>query len=447
MYNKAGRERMGKLSHDMHAILDKAKRQGRGLTSTERTQYHAMESEFSALEVSILSEHSGDIVARLAQPEDGRRGSGSPLISGPDLEEIRDTFQASRHDQRQRTPHDKAFTKYLRNTLDGLSADERDLVTTGGLGFRNATSTTTGSMGGYIVPIGFSEKLEQAMKWFGGIDGICEDFTTETGQPLPYPTNDDTSNKGRIIGQNAQMAETDPTFGQVTFNAYIFSSDIVLVPRALVEDSYFDLDALLARMLGTRIGRLLNQMCTTGTGVGQPNGIVTAAVAAGNVLQFPTGNATSIGYTSMVDLEHSVDPAYRYEPSTRFMFADATLKGVKKLVDGNNRPLWQPGLTASFGDGAAVNLFAAKPTILNHPYVINQDMAAPAANAYTWLFGDMSKYKLRKVGSIQLQRLVERYADYLQIGYIAWLRADGQLVDAALLSGQSPIAVGQQSAS
>ena len=445
MYNKAAKERMGRLSHDMHAILDKAKRQSRGLTSAERTQYHAMESEFSALEVTVLSEHSGDIVARLAQPDDGPRGRRGPAITDLELEEVRDTFRTSRHDQRSRTPHEKAFTNYLRHTLDGISPDERDLVLNGG-GFRNAASSTTGSLGGYIVPIGFANKLEQALKWFGGIDGICETFETETGQPLPYPTNDDTANKGRIIGQNVQLSETDPTFGQVTFNAYIFSSDITLIPRALIEDSYFDLDSLLARMLGTRIGRLLNQTCTTGSGTNEPNGIVTAAVAAGNVLQFPTGSSTSITYDSMVDLEHSVDPAYRYQPSTRFMFSDLTLKGVKKLVDGNGRPLWQPGLTASFAEGAAVNLLDAKPTILSHPYVINQDMATPAANAYTWLFGDMSKYKLRKIGEIQVQRLVERYADYLQIGFMAWLRADGQLVDAALLSGQSPIAVGQQSA-
>jgi HK97 family phage major capsid protein len=128
------------------------------------------------------------------------------------------------------------------------------------------------------------------------------------------------------------------------------------------------------------------------------------------------------------------------------MFNDAVLKTLKKLVDGNQRPLWQPGLTASFQEGAAVNLLDARPTILSHPYILNQDMAVPAASSYTMLFGDMSKYKLRKVGQIQVQRLVERFADYLQIGYLAWLRADGQLVDAAIVSGQSPIAVGQQSA-
>ena len=124
------------------------------------------------------------------------------------------------------------------------------------------------------------------------------------------------------------------------------------------------------------------------------------------------------------------------------MFSDAMLKILKKLVDGNNRPLWQAGLTASFGEGAAVDLLAAKPTILSHPYIINQDMAVPAANAYSILFGDLSLYKCRKIGNgATIMRLTERYADYLQQGFLGWLRSDMQLLNA----GTNPICVGQQS--
>jgi HK97 family phage major capsid protein len=145
-----------------------------------------------------------------------------------------------------------------------------------------------------------------------------------------------------------------------------------------------------------------------------------------------------------VDLEHSIDPVYRYTPSTRFMFSDTELKLIKKLVDGNNRPLWQPGLTASFREGAAVDLVASKPTILDHPYVINQDMATPAASAYSVLFGEMDAFKVREVaGGTTVMVLRERYADYLQVGYTAFQRFDSNLIDA----GTHPIAVLQQSSS
>jgi HK97 family phage major capsid protein len=171
---------------------------------------------------------------------------------------------------------------------------------------------------------------------------------------------------------------------------------------------------------------------------------VTAAVAAGNIFTLGTGHTADIAYANLVDVEHSVDPAYRYNPASFWMFSDAELKLLKKLVDTTGRPLWQPGLTASFREGAAVDLVATKPTVLDHAYMINQDMAVPAASGYSALCGDMQKFKVREVaGGTTLLRLVERYADYLQVGFIAYQRFDSNLIDA----GTHPIAVLQQSAS
>jgi|ERR1700722_120489 len=446
-YAKALREQLPRLAAEMTAIIDLAKKENnRGLTSAEREKFHSLETDYTALEDSIaMAEKSASIVDRLAAtPGDTVR------INESQIDELKAEFRLSPAEKRRKdyenNPHAKAFSAYLRKG-ERLSGEERavldqfsaDLPTS----FRNTMSTTTGSQGGYIIPQGFSGLLEEAKKWFGGIDGVVEKFTTGTGNPFPWPTVNDTANRGRIIGQNVQVTETDLGFGQVTFNAYIGSSDLILVPIALIEDSYFDMDALVARLLGIRLGRLYNWKCTVGTGTNEPTGIITAATTDGNINTFPTGETAAIAYNDLVNIEHSVDPAYRFEPATRWMFSDAMLKLIKKLVDGNNRPLWQPGLASSFREGAAVDLVASKPTILDHPYVINQDMATPAANAYTVAFGDMSKFKVREVaGGTTLLTLRERYADYLQVGYICFQRFDSQLVDA----GTHPIALGQQSA-
>jgi len=57
-------------------------------------------------------------------------------------------------------------------------------------------------------------------------------------------------------------------------------------------------------------------------------------------------------------------------------------------------------------------------------------VAAMAANAKSILFGDFTRYYVRIVLGMQLMRLVERYADALQIGFLAFMRADGNLLDA-----------------
>jgi len=445
MYAKSLREQMGRVGAQLQAIVDKAKKENdRGLTSEERTQFHALEADYTALEDSIkIAEKSASITAKLAETDNPGK------VIENNIEQVRDEFRTTpkARSERMKDPHYRAFSNMLRLSphagMQNLSAEDRQILEAKFQTFQNTMSTTTGSQGGYVVPNGFSNMLEEAKKWFGGIEGVVDIFRTETGNPFPWPTMNDTANEGEIIGQNVQVNQQDVVFGQQTFGAYIGSSKLVLIPLALIQDSYFDLDALVARLLGTRLGRLYNSKCTTGSGTGEPTGIVTAAVAAGNTVVFPTGQTTSITYNNLVDIQHAVDPDYRNDPSTRWMFSDNVLKLLKKLVDGQNRPLWQPGLTASFRDGAAVDMVAAKPMILDSPYVINSKMATPAANANSILYGAMKNFKVREVaGGTTVMRLTERYADYLQVGFLAFQRFDSNLIDA----GTHPIAVGVQSA-
>ncbi len=451
-YAKELRQQMGRVSSDMRALIDGAKAQKRGLTSDERIKWNKMVAEYDSLEASVAAEEkTDDIVDRLSRVSDN--GVVDPAALHRATEFARDTMRLLPREQREREkakdPYARAFSSYLRDGLDRLDAQQQELMRAGfrqnsggRAGFQNTMSTTTGSQGGYTVPQGFSGMLEEAKKWFGGIEGTVDRVRTETGNPLPWPVIDDTSEEGEIIGQNVQVGSADFAFNQVTLNAYIGSSKLVVVPLALIEDSYFDFDALVARLLGVRLGRLYNKKCSIGTGTNEPMGIIPATVAAGNVLTLGTGNTTTIAYNNLVDLEHLVDPAYRYDSSARFMFSDSVLKALKKLVDSSNRPLWQPGLTASFASGVAVVEGSPQPTILGHPYIVNNHMASLAADAYSMLFGALNCFKVREVaGGTTILRLVERYADYLQVGYIAFQRFDSNLIDA----GTHPIAVMRQS--
>jgi HK97 family phage major capsid protein len=429
MYAKNLREQLPRLADQMNAIVNKAKTENnRGLSSEERESFHKLESDYSNLEDSIkIAEKTQNIVDELSK-SDGK-------ITELQTEQLRDEFRTNPKAKAE-SARDKAFKNYVRKGINDISAEDRNLLSLHPI--TNAqTVTTTG--GGYLIPSGFADTLESAMKWFGGIEGTVKIITTETGQPIPFPSENDTTNKGRILGINTQATETDLVFGQpITLNAYNASSDAILVPEALIQDSYFDLDTYIATALGIRLGRNLNYYATVGTGSSQPTGIVVAATAAGNVTTFSTGGTTAITYANLVDIEHSVDPAYRN--NSTWMFSDAVLKTLKKLVDGNNRPLWQPGLTSSFREGAGVDTI--KPLVLDHSYAINQDVSVPAANAYSIVFGDLSKFIVRKVGGIRMYRLMERYRDYDQTGYLAFMRYDSNLLDAGTL----PVAVARQSA-
>ena len=433
-------------------------------TTEQRTQWEKMAADHNALDTKIAAAKASETSDASMDAWRKKLGALNQPAANPggisdlgDIGELTQEFLAqfrrgpkamrARQELYAKDAHERAFHGYLSqpgNVIAGVGGmDQMEAALLQKLTIQNAQSGGTGSQGGYLIPTGFSDLLEEAMLWFGGIDGVVGEFPTATGNPLPWPTVNDTTNKGRIIGQNVQLTETDFIFNQVTFNAYIGSSDIVLIPLALLEDSYFDMDALAARLLGIRLGRLLNNMCTIGTGTAQPTGIVTAAVAADNIVTLANGNTASIAYANLIAMQHAIDPSYRYNPGTRWMFSDAMLKLIKLLVDGNARPLWQPGLTASFQEGAGVDITVSKPKILDTAYIVNQDMAVPAASAYSLLYGDMNTFRLRRVaGGITVLRLIERYADYLQIGLTAFMRFDSNLIDA----GTHPIAVMQQSA-
>jgi HK97 family phage major capsid protein len=331
-----------------------------------------------------------------------------------------------REEQRQKPEHREAFKKWITGGIQSLTQEERNLMFNHRAEER-ALSATTGAAGGFTVPQGFYNELIDAMKWFGGMRNVANVFQTDSGNALPIPTANDTSNVGAILAENTQAASTpDVPFGQVTLNAYKYTSNIVLVPIELLQDSAFDIESYLARKLGERIGRINNTHFTVGTGSSQPQGVVTGAVSGKVGL---TGQTTSVIYDDLIDLEHSVDIAYR--PNAKYMLNDQSLKAIKKLKDSQGRPLWLPGLA-----------FKEPDTINGYGYQLNNDVAQMAANAKSILFGDYSNYFIRDVKNIAVVRFNEKYMDAGQVGFVAFSRADGKLVNA----GMNPVAYYQNSA-
>jgi HK97 family phage major capsid protein len=231
------------------------------------------------------------------------------------------------------------------------------------------------------------------------------------------------ANVGEIVGEGQQVSTQDVSVGHIMFGAFKFSTKMVKVSLELMQDSAFDMENFLADNFGQRLGRILNTKFTLGVGTTEPLGIITAATAGPTAVGSSTNTGgsetggTSIGTTDLVELEHSVDPAYRR--GARYMMHDLTLKKIKELLDKYGHPIWLPGIAAGAPD-----------TILGYPYSINNDMATIAVNAKTVAFGRLDKYLIRRVKDLAVLRLVERFADYGQVAFIGFARYDGNLLDA-----------------
>jgi HK97 family phage major capsid protein len=275
------------------------------------------------------------------------------------------------------------------------------------------------------VPEEMWQGIVDAQKMYNALRQTrAEVMTTSDGRDMPIPTANDTSNSGELLSENSQATEQDITFGSKNLVAYMFSSKIIRVSMQLLQDSAIDIEAYLQAKLAERVGRVTADYFTTGSGSGQPEGIITGATVG------KTASGTSaITYDEILDLVHAVDPAYRM--NAEFQFNDEVLKALKQLKDSENRPLWLPGTQMREPD-----------TINGYPYSVNQNMAGLSANNKTVAFGDFSNYKIRDVQGGMVLRLTERYADYAQVGFIGFFRHGGILADA----GTNPVQVLQQSA-
>jgi HK97 family phage major capsid protein len=397
------REKQAQLATNARAELDKI------TDKTEESRAKEIEASFDAM----MSDYDklGDQIdreERAAKALESRR----PVQAS----EAEAAAQAS-----QKTPEYKeVFEKQLRFGGASLCAEERAVLMTGRAESR-AQSTGTDSAGGYTVPEGFSGNIEKTMADWGPMyDGtIVTDLRTTSGNPIPWPTVDDTAKRGRIKAENAAADDDgtdDVTFAEKVLNAYMYDTGIVRIPMELLQDSYFNMEALLTELFGERMGRTANQVLTTGTGSSQPNGIVTASA-----LGKTAASATAITSDELIDLQHSVNAAYRRSPKCRWMFADTTLQAIRKLKDGQGNYLWTMGDVRS----ASPDLFLGKP------YSINDDMATIATGNKTVLFGDMSKYVVRKVNNFSVLTLRERYAEFFQVGMVGHARFDGELLNTA----------------
>jgi HK97 family phage major capsid protein len=321
-------------------------------------------------------------------------------------EEVREAAPAKKVEARE------AFNAYLRKGFNNLSAEERSIM--GELRGTNTQITTNDGLGGFLVPENWAAAVSATELFKSDIEKVATIISTSNGQPFNLPANNDTSVAAAILGEGTAESVSDMTFTNVKFEPYTYSSKIVKVSRQLVSDNAFDLGSFVAGQLANRLNRGINGHLTTGTGSSQPSGIVT-----GSSLGKTAASASAVTIAEILDLMYSVDASYRNSAGAAFMMNSATLAAVRKLGFGssNDFPVFVPAMEVG-----GVDLLFGKPVY------VNEDMAGIATGNKSIIFGDMKQYYIHQAGGVQLLRLEERYADELSVGYIAYKRVDGNVV-------------------
>jgi len=381
------------ITSAMTALVDGAA--DRSLTDDEVTQYEGMEQELQAVQRTdaIRTRNQAYNVVRTPAGVPSRRSG----------------------DEDGRTDLDKAFENYLRTGRPNADIS--------GLQVTNAQGEGSSAAGGYLVPSGFRQKLVEVRKSFGGFAPEADSFDSGNGAPIEYPTLDDTANTGGITAESAAITSgNDLVFGTVNLGAYKYTSagagsNLPLrVPVELLQDAAFDIEGLVSRALGMRIARAQAAHWITGTGVGQPLGVLASSLTSDNDLDV----ADTVDYDDLMDTYDLLDAAY--EPNAKWLMKKNTWSQIRGIVDTNGRPIVQDSTTGITG--------TPQKSLLGFPVVIDEGVPtlSSAAITYPIAFGDFREaYVIRRVSGLAI--VVNPYSRAVngEVEFSAWERADGNI--------------------
>lgn len=276
--------------------------------------------------------------------------------------------------------------------------------------------TTPDSAGGFLIDDDLANEINIQQLFISDIELAARVEITQRGNDLKFPKLNDTGNSGSLRTEasrdSAAIPVLDMTFGNTTLGAYFYTSDWVTMSLELEEDIEFGVNVWLFPELARRINQAKNPNLTTGTGSGQPQGVVTASAAG-----LTAASQTAITHENLINLFYSVDRSYRNNARAGWMFNDTTEAAIVQL-----------GLTPAENFNPIMFDASGEMRIMGKPVFRNKDMADLEAEAKPILFGDFGQYVIRKVQGTRIVASREAFIQKGQIGYMAAERIDGKLI-------------------
>lgn len=374
----------------MSAIMNAA--DGRDLTDEEITEYEGLEAELKTAQrtQTVRDRHAAynTVITPAGVPSRGR-----PAETESD-----------------------GFFNYLRT-----GAPNQDLTPT------NAQSEGSSAGGGFLVPATLQAKMIETMKAYGGIAQFADTMTTTTGEPISWTTLDDTANEGGIAAEGASPASgADLVFGKNSIGAYRYTSagtgsnTPLRVSRALIRDAGYDIEGKVINKLAERIGRKMAKHWATGTGVGEPQGLVASSLTS----DYDLATADTVAYADAVNAQDALDAAY--DNGSVWIMKKNTWSQWRLVVDLNGRPIVQDSTDSVTGlpvrrlVGATVGISEEMPTL------------SSAAVTTPMVYGNIGRaYLIRYVGAPSI--LVNPYSrmEHGEIEYTGEQWADGLVQERA----------------
>lgn len=402
------RKKRAGLIHDSRAMLDKAEEEKRAFTAEEEEAYNRIDGEIDKLEADA-NRLEKQIQRERALGEPGAPpAGGDPAPGDPEKRTLGDVLQdRSVENIRDTEEYRSAFAGWLARGAEALTAEEY-----------RAMQVDSDIGGGYLVaPQQMIMDLLKEVDDIAVIRQFARIHQLASAASLGVPTLDKDADDWGWTTELRTGDETELEFGKRELRPHPLAKR-TKVSNTLLRKSTFGPEALVRERLGYKLGITQEKAYMTGDGNQKPLGVfVNSKDGITNARDISEGNTgTSIMPDGLIEAKYALKQAYW--PRARWIFHRDGIKQIRKLKDGEGQYIWQPGITGGAPD-----------RILELPYTASE--FAPntfTTGKYVGILGDFRYYWIVDALDMQIQRLVELYAETNQTGFIGRYEGDGMPV-------------------
>ena len=272
---------------------------------------------------------------------------------------------------------------------------------------RRALSEGTDSAGGYTVPDILSSQL---------IDRLRTKSRVFQAGAATVQLDSDKHSFAKLLtdptagwrGEADAVAESDPTFGRIDFVPKTLAV-MIKMSRELLEDS-LNAEAAVNTAIANALANEVDRVALLGSGAGnEPTGM--ANMSGGiNEHSMATNGAAVADYTDLLDAIQLLQED-NAGGTTAAIMAPRTLRKYSGMVDTTGQPLNRPKLIENL------------PFLETTQVPVDQTQGT-ATDASSIFLGDFSDLVIGFRTRMTIQILKERYANTMEVGFLAYLRCD-----------------------
>jgi HK97 family phage major capsid protein len=312
------------------------------------------------------------------------------------------------NNQRMAKRHDLGigFGDYVRAQVNGPRNDAET----------RALSETTSSQGGFTVPTPLASEF---------IDRLRANTAAIRAGARTVPMASNTLSMARLDtdptvtwrAENALIGDSDPVFSSIILDAKSCAG-MVKVSRELLSDSV-NINEILLNAFVQVMARELDRVALWNSGADTgPIGV--AATPGINEVVMGTNGAALTNHDRLLDTIYQMKLNNAADATAAIMHPRTELTlGKLKTTDGY--PMPYPDMLASIPRYATTSASIT-------------ETQGTATNTSSILFGNFRELFIGIRNEVSITILNERYADYGQVGFLVWMRADVQLAHKASFS-------------